>query len=401
MTASIKDLAREAAERAARQKAEERERAKANGHDPEVAPDPGTEPKAEAFAPIDFAELEGKEPPTRRYVVDQWLPTGCVTSLYGEGGIGKSLLAQQLATCAAIGVSGFGFTVQDHGPVVGVFTEDDTDELWRRQVRINKALPPLRMPGLKNLHLQGRVGLENAMLTFPSSRVAQVSPLFDTIRQACVLYRPKLLILDNGAQLYGGDENDRFQVSYFCNLIAGLAREFDLAALLLGHPAKMQGSEYSGSTAWNACVRNRLLLSRDKEGGLLTLARVKSNYAPPDSVQMQWTNGVLRPAAGEHMGEEDREALKDRELEAERTFLDALDTLTSQGRNVSHSPFTPNFAPKVMGKALPDLGFSAGELEAAMNRLFQKDAILANAVVGKTPRRQPIHGIARRKGSGL
>jgi hypothetical protein len=351
---------------------------------------------AEPFAPILFAELDGKQPPPRRFVIDPWLPTGCVTSLYGEGGIGKSLLAQQMATCSALGVSAFGFTVCEHGPVVGIFTEDDDTELWRRQVGINRAVPPLTMGQLKNLHLQGRVGLENAMVTFPASRVPQIGPLSDTVRGACELYKPKLLVLDNIAQLFGGDENDRFQVSYFCNLIAGLAQEFDLAALMLGHPAKMQGSEYSGSTAWNACVRNRLLLSRDKETGQLTLARVKSNYAGPDSVPMQWTDGVLRPTGATFMGEDDREALRRREQEAERAFLTALDALTAQGRNVSHSRNAPNFAPKVMGEALPEIGFGTRELDAAMGRLFHKQAILANAKVGRGANRHSIFGIKRR-----
>ena len=72
---------------------------KANGHAKEEAPNTGQEgaaepPPAERIRTINFAELKGRTPPPRRFIVDQWIPAGCVTSLYGPGGIGKTLLAQ-------------------------------------------------------------------------------------------------------------------------------------------------------------------------------------------------------------------------------------------------------------------------------------------------------------------
>ena len=80
--------------------------------------------------PIDWPSKEGRVPPERNFIVGAWLPAGCVTSPYGAGGVGKSLLAQQLATCVATGKPFCSHPVRS-GPVLGLFCEDD--ELWRRQ----------------------------------------------------------------------------------------------------------------------------------------------------------------------------------------------------------------------------------------------------------------------------
>lgn len=52
---------------------------------------------------IDPTKWEGQPLRGREWVVEGWVPKGEVTFLYGDGGVGKSLLAQQLATCAATG----------------------------------------------------------------------------------------------------------------------------------------------------------------------------------------------------------------------------------------------------------------------------------------------------------
>ena len=48
-------------------------------------------------------EIYQNTPPDREWVIKDWLPKGYVTALYGDGGVGKSLLVQQLATCVATG----------------------------------------------------------------------------------------------------------------------------------------------------------------------------------------------------------------------------------------------------------------------------------------------------------
>ena len=74
-------------------------------------------------------------------------------------------------------------------------------------------------------------------------------PLYQTIREAARSTGAKLIVVDNIAQCFGGNENIRVEVTAFVNALSGLALELDAAVLLLGHPGKASDSEYSGSTA--------------------------------------------------------------------------------------------------------------------------------------------------------
>ncbi len=350
---------------------------------------------AAAIKPLRFPDLEGKAPPPRRFVVEEWLPAGCVTSLYGPGGIGKSMLSQQIGTAVAVGRELFGFRVEK-GPVLGLMCEDDDNELWRRQIRANEWFA-CEMGDLGNLHLQGRAGLENTLAVYPATGALTVETFYELIREAARELRPVLIILDPIAQLYGGNENDRFQVSHFVNLVGGLAREFDCAVLLLGHPAKAEGSEYSGSTAWNASVRSRLLLQR-KEGeeNELVLSRVKSNYAKPDILALHWANGVLRPTSQKFMSPADKLDAEMRAGQAQQQFLNALDLLASRGISLSDAARASNYAPREIERHGLLGDFTKREMEQAMLGLLGRGLLAANEPVGKGDNRHVRRGLARR-----
>jgi hypothetical protein len=98
----------------------------------------------------------GLEPPKRRWVVPEWIPYGAVTGLYGEGGLGKSLLAQQLQTGTALGTTWLGLPVEQVVSL-GVYCEDDEDELRRRQRDIN-ADYRVDLDGLGKMYWMSRLG---------------------------------------------------------------------------------------------------------------------------------------------------------------------------------------------------------------------------------------------------
>ena len=69
---------------------------------PDAAGPEAEQPSPQGIDTIDWPSREGRAPPKRKFVVDDWLPTGCATSLYAPGGFGKSLLAQTLGSCRCI-----------------------------------------------------------------------------------------------------------------------------------------------------------------------------------------------------------------------------------------------------------------------------------------------------------
>ena len=86
--------------------------------------------------------LQERTPPLRRWTAHSWIPCRVVTGFYGDGGVGKSLLAQQLQTGTALGLSWLGLPVEEIASI-GVYCEDDGDELWRRQTISTPAITPI------------------------------------------------------------------------------------------------------------------------------------------------------------------------------------------------------------------------------------------------------------------
>src|SRR3546814_2783785 len=74
----------------------------------------------------------------------------------------------------------------------------------------------------------------------------------------------ELVILDNAAHLFSGNENDRQQVTAFTNLLYAICRDQGATVALISHSNKA-GDSYSGSTAWVNAVRSQIVLERPSD----------------------------------------------------------------------------------------------------------------------------------------
>ena len=105
--------------------------------------------KSAEVAPLPAQTWERREPPPREWLVEDWIPAGRLGSLYGKGGMGKSLLALQIAAAVMHGgkpvatrdlvekkdraeASGIAKTLQGGQRVLWLSWEDETDEVIRR-----------------------------------------------------------------------------------------------------------------------------------------------------------------------------------------------------------------------------------------------------------------------------
>lgn len=361
--------------------------------------DPMSEPAEPAQqrvrrAPINWDDLEGREPPAREWIIPHWIPAGHTTLLAGRGGIGKTLLAQHIGTACALGHH----YLEPLEPrrVLMWAGEDDEAELWRRQMAISAWMGHTLGTLSERVYMHSYAGTD-ITLAAPVYGVLTRTPMLDELTEQVRDYRAEVVILDNVARIYGGSENDRHAVTTMLAWLAGACAP--AAILLLAHPAKAAGSEYSGSTAWEGAVRARLYLSdrppdQDEsaedapiDDRVRYLARRKSNYSALDIRRMSLTDGVLIPdrvdpvrhrqPSGEYLADIVRRAIR---------------TLAARDLYGSDSDRASNYLPRLARKYhLLDTA-SERSFAAAMRELI---------MAGEIETREVGHDRARRRRVGL
>ncbi|MGZ2404833.1 AAA family ATPase [Rhizobium ruizarguesonis] len=340
---------------------------------PEQAP---AAKSADATLPVICpAEWHGKPIPAREWYAEDLIPSRQVTIVSGDGGVGKSLLTLQIAAAGALGVETMGMRPTS-GRVVYLGAEDEADEFHRRLDDIVTAHCK-DLSDLSDFRLLPLADLD-ALLAKPDMRMnMQPTALYRKLVELLCDFRPKLVVLDTAADLFGGDEIKRNQVRQFIGLLRQLAIGLDCAVVLLTHPsvAGMQsGTGSSGSTAWNNSVRSRLYLTRpegkDADPDLRFLTTKKANYgAVGGEIKLRWKAGVFvlddgKPAAGSILVA----------AHAERVFRDLLSLFNRTGQNVSDVTGTSYAPAKMAGHPEAD-GLSKKTLAAAMQRLLDRGEI--------------------------
>jgi RecA-family ATPase len=345
----------------------------------------GTKTSSEKFElpPLPFINVTGWQDqavPEREWCVLNRIPMRNVTLFSGEGAIGKSIVSLQLSVANVLGNDWLG-ALPEPGPVIVIACEDERDELHRRLSMILDHYGAT-FSDLGDLHPLSMAG-EDALLAAPDRNgLMQPTKLFGQLHTAAREIRPKLIVLDNSADIFGGNENDRAQVRQFIGILRGLSISANAGILLTSHPSLTgmnTGTGLSGSTAWHASVRSRLYMKRavterdeEPDPELRVIEVMKSNYGPVgETITVRWKEGVFIPIAG--LGTLDKLAA---ENNAEDRFLELLDRLTVQGRNVSHARTSNNYAPTVFASD-PAAKGKRNELAAAMERLFAAGKIRA------------------------
>lgn len=330
----------------------------------------------DAFAPFSAATLAGKPVPERKWHVPMVIPAGTVTGLAGDGGIGKSLLALQLAVATAVGGTWVGLPCAK-GRALYIGAEDDHDEMHKRLGEICAA-SGLDMADLTDLEIAPMAGFDTVLAEAKRSGKVEGTKLWQKVRAHVERTRPTLIVFDTLADLFAGDENVRTQAQQFVGLLRGLCVEYGATALLLTHPSlsgMASGTGMSGSTAWNNSVRSRLYLTKpDKapeDTDLRVLSIMKNNYGKRgDVAKLRWVAGAFLPV---NQADQAQAQADQRELARER-FLEMLDKFTKGRMNVSQNP-GPSFAPARFHDDPDGNSLSKTEYATAMRELLEDGAI--------------------------
>lgn len=319
------------------------------------------------------SEWAGTNPPAREWHVEGLIPANQVTMLGGDGGVGKSLLALQLAIATATGTGWVGHDPA-HRLVAYLSAEDDRDELHRRVDAIS-AQAGLQKGALDNLILRSLAG-EDALLAVADSRSStlQPTPLMGELDQYIGDNKIGFLGLDTLADFHSGQENDRATARQFIGMLRGLSIRHSCTTLLLAHPSLTgisSGTGLSGSTAWNNSVRSRLYFERIMEDGVEAdpdvrrLSTKKANYGRTgNEIIVRWEDGAFVPEAAGDPTDDYNSSSK-----ARKVFLDLVDLYEAEGRNVN-ALGGQNFAPNVFAADRRSEKCSRSILTSAMNDLF-------------------------------
>jgi RecA-family ATPase len=334
------------------------------------------------LACINIAAWHSVPAPERQWVVRDRVPLLAVTLLSGDGGVGKTILALHLATATALGRDWLN-ALPEPGAVFVVCCEDDDNELHRRLDRIVAHCDSNFEELAKNMNLISLAGADAVLAAPNSSGLIIPTDRFKQIDKTACDIQPKLIVLDNSADVFAGSENDRAQVRQFITLLRGMAIRANAGLLLTSHPSLTginTGTGLSGSTAWNASVRARLYFKRavtekdeEPDPDLRVLEVMKANYGPiGETIQVRWKDGLFLPVGG--ISNLEKLAA---EQKAEQTFLTLLERFNGQGRNTCEKSSAHNYAPTLFAKEneAKQLGIRKADFEVAMRRLFAADKI--------------------------
>lgn len=198
---------------------------------------------------LDTAKMLAQTPPDTQWVCEPIAARGHLTMLAGREKEGKSLLMQAVgvAMCDDDGGEVGGMTVRP-GKYTSIDAENGELVVWRRT---------------RGLELP--FGAEDRFVTYEVAGMFDLRDCVDEVAAVLEAERPDLLVLDSFRSLWGGKENETDEAASVLEPLLILAREYNVAIVLLHHKGKADDSPYRGSTAIGSTVECIASLGRVRD----------------------------------------------------------------------------------------------------------------------------------------
>jgi RecA-family ATPase len=397
----------------------EPEQPKVNGKghdDAQHAKDQQSEPKPpEPFPFIRASSFDGQKAPARRWLVNNRIPMRNVTLLSGDGAVGKTTIAMQLAVAVATDMLDWLQNVIDErGPVLFLTAEEELSEVHFRLEQVVDYYPDLQWTDLANLHLLSMADSDCVLAVPDRMHILKKTKNYERLSLNIEQIQPKLVIVESAADLFAGNEIDRSQVRKFISLLRELAIKHDCAIMLLSHPSvsgMASGSGMSGSTQWNNAVRSRMYFKTIKadaddfadedaeavnESGsnYRELQYLKNNRARQgEKIKLVYTNGLFLPER--QPAPADKAA---QESKADDVFMTLLRRFNSDGSDRSATVKKgQTFAPYLFAleREAKNARVTKAMLTQAMERLITAKKIRSEMFGPQSKRRSRLIEITR------
>ena len=296
------------------------------------------------FPRVSISDIYSAPSPEPAFVWAGRIPMGHVTLLGAHGGVGKSMLALQLAVAVCLGADFLGASTEQ-GRVLFFSGEDGAAVLRHRlgHIATHFGASPRRLAkSLTILDATDEPALYREVSQF-GIKTGEGTPGFSRLAEIIAEVRPSLIVVDNASDVFEASENDRASVRGFMRQLRQLFPDGSEppAMLLLAHIQKAatggrHAESYSGSTAWHNSARSRLALTADKDDATrLTLSHDKLNLGPRTAESLR----LVRSHTGLLMLDE-----VERETDGEPPELALLRVLADfveRGEKVSAEPNSP------------------------------------------------------------
>jgi RecA-family ATPase len=361
----------------------------------EISSPPQQEPPPEPLEFISAALFDGQRAPQRRWLVHDRIPMRNVTLLSGDGAVGKTSIALQLAvSVASVANDWLQNVIDEAGPVMFFTAEEELSEVHFRLEQIVDFYPELQWTDLKNLHVKSMAEGDCVLAVPHRTHILAKTKQYERMELSIKQIAPKLVIMESAADLFAGNEIDRSQVRKFVSLLRELAIRYDCAIVLLSHPSvsgMASGSGMSGSTQWNNAVRSRMYFKvvkadkddtfdddaesiRESGSDFRELQYLKNNRAKQgDKIRLVYTKGLFLPER--QPAPADKAA---QEFKADEIFMTLLRRYANDGtgRTVGVKSGT-TYAPAVFAKerAARAARITKAMLLQAMDRLIEAKKI--------------------------
>jgi RecA-family ATPase len=351
------------------------------------------EPQATVYQVVTPADWKGIKPHQQAFLASARIPCGDLTILTGNGGSGKTEIAMQLLVYVAAGLADWLGCTIENGLALFLSCEEPEHNIRDRVERIckHRCIDPHGVTDLRLVFPEldatwlAHVGKDGRL-----SKAPLMDWLEDWIRQ----HRPRLVVVDSIAAVFDGDAIARRQVRGFLAMLRKIAREYDMAIVLLDHPSvrgMADGTGTANSVDWRNSVRSMLHLSDpDKDDpDVRTLTVTKSNYGRTgEKVTLRW-NGLTFTTAEAGTTSPYRAAA---ERNVDDLFLSLLDKRMAQRRPV-HAKAAKGSAPSEFA-ADPEAGVVTAEgFRAAMERLLSAGRIVVVETGSKSKPRSHIERV--------
>jgi RecA-family ATPase len=235
-----------------------------------------------------FLRLKGSPHEQARpdYVIPG-LAVGTVGALIGTGGLGKSLLALQIAAAVAGGQNGLGLVEGPSGRAVILNGEDPIAVLRERLDTIRQQLTPV-VQEVVHKHLLVVAGTGNLLDKRWREETNQL------VGQA------RLVVIDTLQCFHSLDENSSYDMARVVRAMREIARTTGAAILFIHHTNKhLPGDAQQairGSSLLTDSTRFQMNLSKNGQG-VVRLTFSKVNYAAPRVMMLRYEQGVFVEAS--------------------------------------------------------------------------------------------------------